>query len=40
MNMAKAAARLKLKDRVEKEDIIKVLKIFNSALYIKKDERQ
>jgi DNA replicative helicase MCM subunit Mcm2 (Cdc46/Mcm family) len=40
MNMAKAAARMKLKDKVEKDDIIKVLKIFNSALYIKKDERQ
>jgi DNA replicative helicase MCM subunit Mcm2 (Cdc46/Mcm family) len=40
MNMAKAAARMSLKDKVEKEDIIKVLKIFNSALYIKKDERQ
>jgi DNA replicative helicase MCM subunit Mcm2 (Cdc46/Mcm family) len=39
MNMAKAAARIKLKDKVEKEDIIKVLKVFNAALYIKKDER-
>jgi len=39
MNMAKAAARMKLKDKVEREDIIKVLKIFNSALYVKKDER-
>jgi len=39
MNMAKAAARMKLKDKVEKEDIIKVLKIFNASLYIKKDER-
>jgi len=39
MNMAKAAARMKLKAKVEREDIIKVLKIFNSALYIKKDER-
>ncbi|MBN2053105.1 hypothetical protein JW756_06380 [Candidatus Woesearchaeota archaeon] len=39
MNMAKAAARMRLKSKVEKEDIIKVLKIFNLALYIKKDER-
>lgn len=39
MNMAKAAARISLKEKVEKEDIIKVLKIFNSALYLKKDER-
>ncbi len=39
MNMAKAAARMKLKDKVEKEDIIKVLKIFNSSLYIRKDAR-
>jgi len=38
MNMAKAAARMKLKDKVEREDIIKVLKIFNSTLYIKKNE--
>jgi DNA replicative helicase MCM subunit Mcm2 (Cdc46/Mcm family) len=40
MNMAKAAARMKLKEKVEREDIIRVLKIFNSALYIKKDERE
>lgn len=39
MNMAKAAARMKLKDKVEREDIIRVLRIFNSALYIKKEER-
>ena len=38
MNMAKAVARMKLKEKVEREDIIKVLKIFNSALYVKKDE--
>ncbi|MBW2991073.1 hypothetical protein KY348_05215 [Candidatus Woesearchaeota archaeon] len=40
MNMAKAAARMRLKEKVEREDIIKVLKIFNSALYVKKDERE
>jgi DNA replicative helicase MCM subunit Mcm2 (Cdc46/Mcm family) len=40
MNMAKAAARMKLKDKVEKEDVIKVLKIFNFSLYLKKDERE
>jgi DNA replicative helicase MCM subunit Mcm2 (Cdc46/Mcm family) len=39
MNMAKAAARMKLKYKVEKEDLIKILKIFNASLYIKKDER-
>ncbi|KYK26881.1 hypothetical protein AYK26_07095 [Euryarchaeota archaeon SM23-78] len=40
MNMAKAAARMRLKEKVEREDIIKALKIFNSALYIKKDEKE
>ena len=40
MNMARAVARMKLKEKVEREDIIKVLKIFNSALYVKKDERE
>jgi DNA replicative helicase MCM subunit Mcm2 (Cdc46/Mcm family) len=37
MNMAKASARLRLRDRVDKDDIIKVLKVFNSALYIKRN---
>jgi replicative DNA helicase Mcm len=36
MNMAKASARMRLKDKVDKEDLIKTLKIFNSALYIKR----
>jgi len=40
MNLARAAARMRLKEKVEREDIIKVLKIFNFALYIKKDERE
>ncbi|HJX06014.1 MAG TPA: hypothetical protein VJ461_04835, partial [Candidatus Nanoarchaeia archaeon] len=40
MNLARAAARMRLKDKVEREDIIKILKIFNFALYIKKDERE
>ncbi|MBU2442329.1 MAG: hypothetical protein KKA43_08400 [Nanoarchaeota archaeon] len=39
MNMAKAVARMKLKEKVEREDIIKVLKIFNSALYFQKNEK-
>ncbi|MFH0870444.1 MAG: hypothetical protein V1866_05305 [archaeon] len=38
MNMAKARARLHLREKVEKEDIVAVLKVFNSALYIRKDE--
>ncbi|MBN2459017.1 hypothetical protein JXB28_01930 [Candidatus Woesearchaeota archaeon] len=40
MNMARAAARMRLKDKVEKEDVIKVLKIFNFSLYLSKDERE
>jgi len=40
MNLARAAARMRLNEKVEREDIIKVLKIFNFALYIKKDERE
>ena len=36
MNTAKAAARMRLRPKVQREDIIKVLKIFNSALYVKK----
>ena len=37
MNMAKAAARMRLKEKVERQDVLKVLKIFNSALYLKKN---
>ena len=40
MNLAKAAARIRLKEEVEREDVIKALKIFNSALYPKKDEKE
>lgn len=36
INMAKASARLRLAAKVDKGDIIKVLKIFNEALYVKR----
>ena len=39
INMAKASARLRLAARVDKGDIIKVLKIFNEALYVKREPR-
>ena len=33
MNMSKAAARMRLKSKVEREDVIKALKVFNTALH-------
>jgi DNA replicative helicase MCM subunit Mcm2 (Cdc46/Mcm family) len=39
INMAKASARMRLALKVDKSDIIKVLKIFNEALYVKRGSR-
>ena len=39
INMAKASARMRLALKVDKADIIKVLKIFNEALYVKRGSR-
>ncbi|MBN2142513.1 hypothetical protein JW711_04235 [Candidatus Woesearchaeota archaeon] len=38
INMAKASARLRLSDKVSKEDVDRVIGIFRAALYIRKEE--